>query len=128
MKNNFKNNGKVTVIAIIASIIFLIFFISACESTLLTFSPAQLPEATAGQNYQVSITITGNKTPVGQIGVDNGTLPAGLNLTYERGQSSANISGKPQSAGKFNFSIGAWCMGTNKGGQTGHIDYILVVK
>ncbi len=128
MNNVLKYNRKVALTALITSLVSIVLFASACGSNPLTFSPAQLPEAAAGQSYQVSITITGNKTPVGQIGVDSGTLPAGLNITYERGQSSALISGKPQSAGRFNFTIGAWCMGTNKAGQAGHIDYTLVVK
>jgi hypothetical protein len=121
-----KNIFKYTVF--IASFILIVSLATACGSNPLTFSPAQLPEAAVGQDYQVSITINGNNTPVGQIGVDSGTLPAGLNITYERGQSSALISGKPQSAGRFNFTISAWCMGTNQAGQAGHIDYTLVVK
>jgi hypothetical protein len=121
-------NRKVTLTALIASLALIALFASACGGNPLTFSPAQMPEAAAGQDYQVSITITGNKTPVGQIGMDSGTLPAGLNITYDRGQSSALISGKPQSPGRFNFTIGARCMGTNQAGQAGHIDYTLVVK
>ncbi len=112
----------------ITSLVLIVFFASACGGSPLSFSPAQLPEAAVGQNYRVMITITGNKTPVGKIGMDSGTLPAGLNITYERGQSSAVISGTPQSSGKYNFTVGAWCMGTNRAGQAGHIDYTLIVK
>jgi len=105
-----------------------LFFITSCSGSPLNFSPSQLSTAAVGQSYQATIAVTGNKTPVGQIGIDSGTLPAGLNITYERGQSSATLSGTPQSAGTYKFSIVALCMGTNKGGQTGHIDYTLVVK
>jgi hypothetical protein len=128
LKNFTKYDKIIMLAALVTFIIMAALSVSACGGNPLTFYPSQLPEAVNGQNYQVSITITGNKTPVGQIGVDSGTLPAGLNLSFERGQSSAVISGTPQSAGTYNFTIGAWCMGTNKAGQTGHMDYTLVVK
>jgi hypothetical protein len=128
LKNLTKYNKIILLAALVTFIIMAALSVSACGGNPLTFYPAQLPEAVNGQNYQVSITVTGNKTPVGQIGVDSGTLPAGLNLSYERGQNSAVISGTSQSVSTYNFTIGAWCMGTNKGGQTGHKDYTLVVK
>jgi hypothetical protein len=94
----------------------------------LAFSPSQMPEAQTGQAYQVAIGVSGNETPVGDMSVAEGSLPAGLTLAYERGSSTATISGTPQEAGQFAFTVSAWCLGTNQAGQAGHQAYTLVVK
>ncbi len=94
----------------------------------LQFSPDTLPDAQVGQSYNVSITVSGNVTPVGQMSIGKGALPDGLVLQHERGNSTATISGTPQAAGEFEFTVAAWCLGTNVSGQTGQQDYRLVVK
>ena len=95
---------------------------------VLTISPAELPEATTGQPYQATITVTGNRTPVGHIGIESGALPTGLEIQYKQIENTAVIEGTPQKAGTFKFTVGTWCMGTNQPGQTAHQDYELVVK
>ena len=100
----------------------------ACDRPALTFSPDQLPEAQTGQAYQVTITVSENQTPVGDMYVSDGSLPPGLVMSHERGSSTATISGKPTQAGGFAFTVSAWCLGTNQAGQTGQRAYTLVVK
>lgn len=95
---------------------------------VLTISPPELPGATAGQPYQTTITVTGNRTPVGYIGIESGALPTGLEIRYQQIENTAVIEGTPQEAGTFMFTIGTWCMGTNQPGQTAHEDYELVIK
>jgi hypothetical protein len=94
----------------------------------LQFSPDSLPDAQVGQAYSVAITISGNETPVGQMSIAEGDLPAGLALQHEGGKSTATISGTPKEAGEFEFTLAAWCLGTNVSGQTGQRDYRLVVR
>lgn len=95
---------------------------------VLTISPASLPEAIAGQPYTATITVTGNRTPVGYIGVESGALPTGLEIRYKQIENTALIEGTPQKAGSFKFTVNTWCMGTNSPGQTRRINYELVVK
>jgi hypothetical protein len=62
--------------------------------------------------YQVAISVSGNETPVGDMSVDEGSLPAGLTSTCERGSTTATISGTPQGAGQYAFTVSAWCLGS----------------
>jgi hypothetical protein len=94
----------------------------------LTFSPTELPEAEVGQSYQVTIVISDNHTPVGDVFLESGTLPPGLTLTFLESTDTAEISGTPEEAGTFEFVIGAWCFGTNVSGDTGEHAYTLVVR
>ena len=94
----------------------------------LTFAPAAPPAARTGHPYQVSLTVSGNVTPVGRIYVAAGKLPPGLALAYRRGDGSAEISGTPTEAGRFEFTVAAWCLGTNTTGQAGQQHCVLVVK
>ena len=94
----------------------------------LVFSPAELPQAQVGQPYSATVSITGNVTPVGDMFVDIGTLPAGLQLTFDDASRTGVISGTPTETGTFKFAVGAWCLGTNVSGQTGQREYELVVK
>ena len=95
---------------------------------VLAFSPDQLPPATAGQPYQVLITVSQNTTPVFQMSVGQADLPPGLSFAFIRNQNAAEISGTPQRAGTYHFTVSAYCFGTNVSGQTGHHDYQLVVQ
>jgi len=94
----------------------------------VAFSPTELPEAVLGQPYEVTLTVTRNETPVGNIAVDDGELPPGLALTYEDRATSATIAGTPTEAGEFEFRLGAWCLGTSVSGQEGYQTYTLRVK
>jgi len=121
------------------ALILLAGFLIACDGApsepttpsgnVLTFSPLKLPEAVAGQPYQATITVTGNRTPVGYIGIEGGELPAGLEMLYKHPvENTAVISGTPQKAGTFKFTVNTWCMGTNNPGQAGRREYELIVK
>jgi hypothetical protein len=94
----------------------------------LVFAPADLPEAQAGQAYSATVTVSGNVTPVGDMFVESGALPAGLQLSFDETSRTAKISGTPTESGTFKFTVGAWCLGTNVSGQTGQREYELVVK
>jgi hypothetical protein len=94
----------------------------------LVFSPAELPEAQVGQAYSATISVSGNVTPVGDMYVESGALPAGLQLTFDETSRTAEISGTPTESGTFKFTVGAWCFGTNVSGQTGGREYELAVK
>jgi hypothetical protein len=100
--------------------------ISACANNALTFSPDMLPSAILYQPYQATITITGEKTQVGYIGVSAGSLPDGLKIIDEAGNDAASISGTPTLLGTFSFTTNAWCLGT-KHGQNSYQKYTIVV-
>jgi hypothetical protein len=100
----------------------------ACSSSPLKFAPDALPGASLYQTYQATITISGNKTPVGSISVSAGALPDGINLTYEPGKSFATLSGDPTLLGTFSFTIKAWCEGTNRPGQSAEHAYSIAVE
>ena len=116
----------------LAALACLLSALLACRGAggpaALAFSPAQLPPATAGQPYQAIITVTQNTTPVSQMTVGLADLPPGMNFAFIRTQNAAEISGTPQRAGTYKFTISAYCFGTNVSGQTGHQDYQLVVQ
>jgi hypothetical protein len=104
----------------------------ACGSgrPALVFEPAQMPGGTVGLPYAGTVTVTQNETPVGDIYVANGSLPPGLTLQFERGgtNSTAQITGTPTTAGSFEFTLGAWCLGTNVSGQAGEKSYTIEVE
>jgi len=91
----------------------------------LAFEPSQLPSGIVGVNYNGTITVTQNETPVGDIAVSSGSLPPGLSLEFERGgaNSTAQITGTPTAAGSYEITVDAWCLGTNVSGQTGQKTY-----
>ncbi|MFA5785619.1 MAG: putative Ig domain-containing protein [Actinomycetota bacterium] len=109
-------------------IVVLGLSVPACHARpRLAFSPARLPAAQAGQPYEVSLVVSKNQTPVGSIYVAEGKLPLGLTLAYQRGDNAATLSGTPRAAGRYAFTVAAWCLGTNVSGQTGERAYTLVV-
>jgi len=106
------------------------FSLAACNlgSGALGFSPDSLQDATVGQPYKATITVSNNATPVGDIYVSSGTLPPGVTVNFVRGSSvSADLTGTPTTRGTYVFTISAWCLGTNVSGQTGDQSYALVV-
>jgi hypothetical protein len=104
----------------------------ACGSgrPALAFEPAQIPTGIVGLPYVASVMVTQNETPVGDIYVASGSLPPGLTLQFERGgtNSAAQITGTPTTAGSYEFTVAAWCLGTNVSGQTGEKQYTMEVK
>ena len=98
----------------------------------LAFSPLELPEARLGHPYEVTITISGNETPVFLISVDSGELPPGLILHYEEWDDidgrTSRIEGVPEKAGEFEFVVSAQCRATYFSGQTGEQRYTLLVR
>lgn len=94
----------------------------------LVIKPASLPEAKAGVPYEIEIHITQNVTPVGDMAIKEGALPAGLEFAFLEGKDAAKISGIPQETGTFNITIFAWRFGTMVSGQTLEKEYQIVVK
>jgi hypothetical protein len=94
----------------------------------LLFAPDKLPDAQVGSSYEVEIQITQNVTPVFIMGALDGALPDGLKLEYTEHDNFAKITGIPQKAGTYKFKVYADCLGTNVSGQTGEMEYTIVVK
>ncbi len=116
-------------VAALSVLILVVLMVTRPETRPpLTFSPDQLPAAQLGQPYSVTVTISGNVTPVGSMSIGDGTLPRGLVLHHTRSNSTAEISGIPEETGIFKFAVSAWCFGTNVSGQTGQQAYSLMVK
>ncbi len=94
----------------------------------LIIEPEALPEAQAGVPYEIEIRIIQNVTPVGDMFIKKGALPAGLEFVFLKGEDAAKISGIPQETGDFNITIYAWCFGTMVSGQTLEKEYHIVVN
>jgi hypothetical protein len=98
------------------------------EVSSLKFSPAHLPAARVGKPYAATISVSNNKTPVFQMAIADGRLPAGLVLHVAKSGGTAEIGGVPKATGTFTFAVSASCFGTNTTGQSGKQSYELVVK
>jgi hypothetical protein len=121
--------GLQTSVALVLAATLAATFLAACDwRPALSFAPTALPDATVGQPYSVEITVSGNQTPVGDL-YPAGALPPGLSLPYDQDthSSSATLSGTPTTAGTYQLTVSAWCLGTNISGQTGSHEYTLVV-
>lgn len=103
---------------------------TSCGAPALTFSPETLPEARLRQPYEVRITVSGGKTPVGGASVVSGALPAGLSIDQSGLETSHafRIAGTPAAEGDFAFTLAAWCYGTSESGQQGKKVYSIVVR
>jgi hypothetical protein len=116
------------------AILLLVTIALACGKATplppLLFTPAELPDAQVGRPYEVTISISGNVTPVFQADVIEGALPEGLALdNHDIETSSATIlSGTPVKAGEYVFTIKVWCYGTNATGQSSVYQYTLTVQ
>lgn len=100
----------------------------ATPSGPLKFEPEGLPSAQVDVPYEAEIRITQNSTPVGDITISVGALPAGLELVKLAGEDAAKISGIPNETGTFTFTVHVWCYGTMVSGQTGEKEYEIVVE
>ena len=125
MKNKALIIVSVALLTLLASLACMLFSPSGVS---LQFEPDRLPNAQAGVAYETQIHVTHNRTPVGDFAISKGALPAGLELKKVAGvEDTARISGMPQEAGTFTFTVSVWCYGTNVSGQTGEKEYSLVV-
>ena len=115
--------------AMIACALALTGVLGCTPRPALQFSPATLPDAQVGSSYAATITVSQAVTPVGGASVQDGALPAGLDLALAKEPANTiQISGTPTVAGTFSFTIYVWCYGTNVSGQTATQQYALVVK
>jgi hypothetical protein len=95
----------------------------------LQFSPTTLPDAQVGSPYAATITVSQVETVVFEASVEDGSLPAGLELELvHQPADTIQISGTPAVAGTFSFSIHVRCEGTSVAGQEATQGYILVVR
>jgi hypothetical protein len=101
----------------------------ADPATPLHFTPALLPIATVGQAYQGTLAISGNQTPIAEVGVPPGSLPPGLSVGVARPLTlnEIQVSGTPTVAGTFQFTLRVACFGTNHPGQAGEQAYSILV-
>jgi hypothetical protein len=115
--------------AMIVCAIALTAVLGCTPRPTLQFSPATLPDAQVGSSYAANITVSQAVTPVGGASVQDGALPAGLDLELAKDPNNTiQISGTPTVSGTFSFTIYVWCRGTNVNGQTATQQYVLVVK
>ena len=97
-------------------------------TTPLKIEPDSLLNAQTGVEYEVEIRVSDNVTPVSSVFISDGTLPAGLELVFVDDEDSITISGTPEEAGTFNFTVFVSCVGTMVAGQTGEREYVIVVE
>ena len=97
-------------------------------TTPLKVEPAALPNAQTGVAYEVEILISAHVTPINSVFISDGALPAGLELVFVDGEDGAKLSGMPEIAGTFTFTIFVSCKGTMVSGQTAEKEYTLVVE
>jgi hypothetical protein len=96
----------------------------------LVFSPDTLPVARVGTSYETVISLSQNVTPAGQFYLSEGDeLPPGLSLgELNPSKDSVTISGTPEQAGTYMFTVNVWCYGTSVSGQRGSKEYTIVVN
>lgn len=123
-----KNTNLVIFSAVLLTVIVSIscYGTSRTVSTL-QFEPDILPASQMGALYEAEIHITQNNTPVGEFSISKGALPAGLELVRVEGEDATKISGIPEEAGTFTFTVSVWCYGTSVNGQMGEKEYSIVV-
>ena len=97
-------------------------------TTPLLVTPESLPVAQMGVAYDVKIQVTQNVTPVGDISIQAGEWPSGLEFIFLDGEDAAQLVGIPEEAGEFEVTIFIWCFGTQVSGQTLTQKYQIIVK
>lgn len=97
-------------------------------TTPLLVTPESLPYAQVGVEYDVKIQVTQNVTPVGDISIQAGELPSGLEFIFLDGEDAAQLVGIPEEAGEFEITIFIWCFGTQVSGQTLAQKYKIIVE
>jgi hypothetical protein len=96
--------------------------------TSLKIEPDSLPNAQTGVEYEAEIRVSDNVTPVDNVSISSGTLPAGLELVFVDGVNGAKISGVPEETGTFTFTVSVSCFSTMVVGQTAEKEYVIVVE
>ena len=119
-------------LVIYSAILLMVIVCLSCYRTsrtvsALQFEPDTLPASQMGAPYEAEIRVTQNVTPVGKFSISKGALPAGLELVDIEGD-AAKISGIPEEAGTFTFTVRVWCYGTSVDGQVGEKEYSIVVE
>ncbi len=97
-------------------------------TTPLKIEPDSLPNAQTGVAYEVEIRVSDNVTPVNNVSLSSGTLPAGLELVFVDHVDGAKVSGVPEEAGTYTFTVFVGCFGTMVSGQTSEKEYVIVVE
>jgi hypothetical protein len=103
-------------------------YIFTPSTILVKIEPDSLPNAQTGVEYEVEIRVSDNVTPVDNVSISSGALPAGLDLVFVDGEDGAKISGVPEEAGTFIFTVAVGCKGTMVSGQTAEKEYVIVVE
>jgi hypothetical protein len=94
----------------------------------LVFSPDELPEGQVGEDYSAVITLSGQRTPAFDMGAPEWDLPEGLTGTFDEAEQTYTIEGTPLEAGTFELTVSAVCYGTQVSGQTGEMEYTLIIN
>ena len=94
----------------------------------LKIEPKSLPNAQTGVEYEVEIRVSDNVTPVNNVSISSGTLPAGLELVFVDHVNGAKISGIPKETGTFTFTVSISCFSTMVIGQSAEKEYTIVVE
>jgi hypothetical protein len=124
-----KSRRRGRILAVIGCALVLTALVGCNPGGELQFSPTTLADAQVGTPYAATITVSQAPTPVGGASVQDGALPAGLDLAVPREPiDTIQISGTPKAAGTFTFTIYVWCLGTQVSGQTGTQEFTLVVR
>jgi len=97
-------------------------------TTPLKIDPESLPNAQKGVEYEVEIRVSDNVTPVSNVSISSGALPAGLELVFVDGEDGAKISGVPEETGTFTFTVNVSCFGTMVSGQSAEKEFTIVVE
>ena len=116
----------------IALVLLLVAVLAGCndEPAPLKLSPETLPDGQVGQPYSVEITVPDNDWPIAEFYITEGELPAGLVFTWDQmaeDNMKATISGTPEAAGEYTFTVWVAGMGTNTSGPEGSREYTLVI-
>ncbi|MFT3894843.1 MAG: putative Ig domain-containing protein [Anaerolineales bacterium] len=97
-------------------------------TTPLKIEPDSLPKGQTGAAYEVEIRVSDNVTPVSDVSISDGALPAGLELVFVNQEGGIKISGTPEQTGTFTFTVVISCFGTMVSGQTGQKEYTIIVE
>ena len=101
----------------------------ACGTQKLVFWPLELQTAYVGKRYSTVINVLNNNTPVSQIFLKQGQLPSGLRITnVSTRTNTVKISGIPERAGKYKFTIRALCLRRNMRVQSGQQSFEINVR
>jgi hypothetical protein len=103
-------------------------YIFTPSTILLKIEPESLPKAQTGVEYEAEIRVSDNVTPVNNVSISSGTLPAGLELVFVEHVDGAKISGIPEETGTFAFTVGVSCFSTMVVGQAGEKEYVILVE